>query len=358
MATSRTNSPAADTIPLEDPVKDDDATDDEGSDRSGFLLDQPTRTGVIPPQEKLVTPSDSNPAVVTKYICCAACVGTKRCICRVEKSRRLKDISDGGCVSCGCTGCEDAAQLHPDPSTHKRKRLPTHQQPQSMNANRAYDDGGNGKDPKMARLAMSTKAGGTPGALEHGCCQQCMRAFSSNGKSCPCQVPTSVRRFPLPSSGCRICGCGGCSPMDRGEFPPGMSAPVAHPDSNSSSNPSAPSNLHRTPHGGSSASMAAPAGMTANPYGAQPYANPHLGGYPPMGGIHPLTAMHSYNPSDGAPPLPPPNILPWLHAYAEWYYSHGMQWERRGMPPTEAQRVYEDLYAYFAQAASGASGRK
>eukprot|EP00825_Cyclidium_porcatum_P011201 TRINITY_DN15723_c0_g1_i3.p1 TRINITY_DN15723_c0_g1~~TRINITY_DN15723_c0_g1_i3.p1 ORF type:complete len:153 (-),score=24.79 TRINITY_DN15723_c0_g1_i3:149-607(-) len=54
--------------------------------------------------------------------------------------------------------------------------------------------------------------------LRNGCCRQCLKAFSSNGKACLCQVPNKVRKAQLPSNGCKICGCNGCNPEDtRGE---------------------------------------------------------------------------------------------------------------------------------------------
>jgi hypothetical protein len=50
--------------------------------------------------------------------------------------------------------------------------------------------------------------------MRNGCCRECMKAFSSNGKACICQVPSSVRRRKLPDTGCIFCGCFGCNPED------------------------------------------------------------------------------------------------------------------------------------------------
>jgi hypothetical protein len=80
------------------------------------------------------------------------------------------------------------------------------------------------------------KKGNDQTPLKNGCCRACMRAWSKSGRACPCQVPASVRRFPLPPEGCkyfftfafifsflcsRICHCHGCNPSDlRGEILP------------------------------------------------------------------------------------------------------------------------------------------
>ena len=50
--------------------------------------------------------------------------------------------------------------------------------------------------------------------MRNGCCPKCMKAFSSNGKSCLCQVPIRERRLKLPEEGCNYCGCKGCNPID------------------------------------------------------------------------------------------------------------------------------------------------
>ena len=50
--------------------------------------------------------------------------------------------------------------------------------------------------------------------MKNGCCRNCMKAFSKNGKSCLCQVPRKERKFYLPESGCNYCGCHGCNPID------------------------------------------------------------------------------------------------------------------------------------------------
>jgi len=50
--------------------------------------------------------------------------------------------------------------------------------------------------------------------MKNGCCKECMRAFSKNGKSCLCQVPKSERKNTLPEKGCNFCGCHGCNPID------------------------------------------------------------------------------------------------------------------------------------------------
>jgi len=45
--------------------------------------------------------------------------------------------------------------------------------------------------------------------MKNGCCRDCMRAFSKNGKSCLCQVPKMERNYTLPEKGCHICECHG-----------------------------------------------------------------------------------------------------------------------------------------------------
>ena len=50
--------------------------------------------------------------------------------------------------------------------------------------------------------------------MKNGCCRNCMKAFSKNGKSCLCQVPRRERKFILPETGCNYCGCHGCNPID------------------------------------------------------------------------------------------------------------------------------------------------
>lgn len=50
--------------------------------------------------------------------------------------------------------------------------------------------------------------------MRNGCCRNCMKAFSKNGKSCLCQVPRKERKFHLPENGCNYCGCKGCNPLD------------------------------------------------------------------------------------------------------------------------------------------------
>ena len=50
--------------------------------------------------------------------------------------------------------------------------------------------------------------------MKNGCCRDCMKAFSKNGKSCLCQVPRKERKFHLPENGCNYCGCKGCNPID------------------------------------------------------------------------------------------------------------------------------------------------
>eukprot|EP01117_Protostelium_nocturnum_P013623 TRINITY_DN50_c0_g1_i3.p1 TRINITY_DN50_c0_g1~~TRINITY_DN50_c0_g1_i3.p1 ORF type:complete len:218 (-),score=86.26 TRINITY_DN50_c0_g1_i3:115-768(-) len=52
--------------------------------------------------------------------------------------------------------------------------------------------------------------------LKNGCCKQCMRAFSENGRACLCQVPARVRNSVIPEGGCKVCACHGCHPEDRG----------------------------------------------------------------------------------------------------------------------------------------------
>ncbi|TNV76314.1 hypothetical protein FGO68_gene16124 [Halteria grandinella] len=50
--------------------------------------------------------------------------------------------------------------------------------------------------------------------VKNGCCKDCMKAFSRNGKSCLCQVPRLQRRSSLPPHGCKYCSCHGCNPID------------------------------------------------------------------------------------------------------------------------------------------------
>lgn len=50
--------------------------------------------------------------------------------------------------------------------------------------------------------------------MKNGCCKDCMRAFSSTGKSCLCQVPKYERKYTLSEKGCNFCGCHGCNPID------------------------------------------------------------------------------------------------------------------------------------------------
>ena len=50
--------------------------------------------------------------------------------------------------------------------------------------------------------------------MKNGCCRDCMKAFSKNGKSCLCQVPRKERKFHLSENGCNFCGCKGCNPID------------------------------------------------------------------------------------------------------------------------------------------------
>ena len=50
--------------------------------------------------------------------------------------------------------------------------------------------------------------------MKNGCCRDCMKAFSKNGKSCLCQVPRKERKYHLPENGCNYCGCKGCNPID------------------------------------------------------------------------------------------------------------------------------------------------
>jgi hypothetical protein len=45
--------------------------------------------------------------------------------------------------------------------------------------------------------------------MRNGCCKDCMRAFSKNGKSCLCQVPKNERKIIMSENGCNICGCHG-----------------------------------------------------------------------------------------------------------------------------------------------------
>ena len=50
--------------------------------------------------------------------------------------------------------------------------------------------------------------------MKNGCCRDCMKAFSKNGKSCLCQVPKRERKYFLSENGCNYCGCKGCNPID------------------------------------------------------------------------------------------------------------------------------------------------
>jgi len=50
--------------------------------------------------------------------------------------------------------------------------------------------------------------------IKNGCCRECMKAFSKQGKACLCQVPRGQRRTGLPPHGCKYCGCHGCNPID------------------------------------------------------------------------------------------------------------------------------------------------
>ena len=50
--------------------------------------------------------------------------------------------------------------------------------------------------------------------MKNGCCRDCMKAFSKNGKSCLCQVPRKERKYQLPENGCNYCRCKGCNPID------------------------------------------------------------------------------------------------------------------------------------------------
>ena len=50
--------------------------------------------------------------------------------------------------------------------------------------------------------------------MKNGCCRDCMKAFSKNGRSCLCQVPRKERKFHLAESGCNYCRCKGCNPID------------------------------------------------------------------------------------------------------------------------------------------------
>jgi len=43
--------------------------------------------------------------------------------------------------------------------------------------------------------------------IKNGCCRECMKAFSKQGKACLCQVPRSQRRTLLADKGCKFCGC-------------------------------------------------------------------------------------------------------------------------------------------------------
>ena len=58
------------------------------------------------------------------------------------------------------------------------------------------------------------KINNTDFIMKNGCCRDCMKAFSKNGKSCLCQVPRKERKFHLPENGCNYCGCKGCNPID------------------------------------------------------------------------------------------------------------------------------------------------
>ena len=70
---------------------------------------------------------------------------------------------------------------------------------------------------KFQNLNSSSKKGNNSNKkfiMKNGCCRDCMKAFSKNGKSCLCQVPRKERKFHLSENGCNYCGCKGCNPLD------------------------------------------------------------------------------------------------------------------------------------------------
>ena len=70
---------------------------------------------------------------------------------------------------------------------------------------------------KFQNLNSSLKKGNSSNKkfiMKNGCCRDCMKAFSKNGKSCLCQVPKKERKFHLSENGCNYCGCKGCNPFD------------------------------------------------------------------------------------------------------------------------------------------------
>jgi len=99
----------------------------------------------------------------------------------VPATQRRIALSKEGCAGCSCNGCsKEDVQLR-----HERKK---------------HEDGLEKTDNEEMR---------------NGCCKECMKAFSSKGKACICQVPSSVRRRKLPDGGCLFCGCDGCNPEDK-----------------------------------------------------------------------------------------------------------------------------------------------
>ncbi|GAM24155.1 hypothetical protein SAMD00019534_073300 [Acytostelium subglobosum LB1] len=130
----------------------------------------------------------------TPKTCCSNCCKEGRnngraCLCQVPQNQRRGKLGENGCVACGCTGC------HPQDLENK---LQQHSGASSLNS---------------STTSLSKKEE-EDAQLKNGCCKPCMKAFSETGKSCLCQVPSSVRMGVLPEGGCKLCRCKGCHPEE------------------------------------------------------------------------------------------------------------------------------------------------
>jgi len=117
--------------------------------------------------------------------CCSKCKKSgnkgKNCVCVVPATQRRISINKEGCSVCSCSGCS-------------KEDVQLRQEKKKDNENKEKED---------------------LEEMRNGCCKECMKAFSSKGKACICQVPASVRRRKLPDGGCLFCGCAGCNPEDK-----------------------------------------------------------------------------------------------------------------------------------------------
>ena len=108
-----------------------------------------------------------------------------------------------------------------DPSNNKNKNIPSEKSNSSQSPSIHHSSSHNSifssdseNNEKNNHRSRNNSLSSSSFIMKNGCCKECMRAFSKNGKSCLCQVPKSERKNTLPEKGCNFCGCHGCNPID------------------------------------------------------------------------------------------------------------------------------------------------